>query len=177
MKILITGGCRSGKSRLAQTLAERISERRWYLATAEPFDNEMRDRIQRHRDDRDHSWTTLEEPLNIGRHFEKSGVLLVDCLTLWLSNQLMKTTENEPIEMAITDLVDSYTKCKGPIIVVTNEVGLGIVPMNNLARQFRDHAGRLAQKIAQNSDHVAFCAAGIPMWIKGGEPNVQSNTK
>lgn len=177
MKILITGGCRSGKSRLAQTLAENISSRRWYLATAEPFDNEMQDRIQRHRDDRDQSWATIEEPLLIGRHFKKPGVVLVDCLTLWLSNQLMKTTDNDAIEKAISELIASYAQCSGPIIMVTNEVGLGIVPMNSLARQFRDHAGRLAQKIAQKSDHVAFCAAGIPMWIKGGEPNVQFNRK
>jgi adenosylcobinamide kinase/adenosylcobinamide-phosphate guanylyltransferase len=172
MKILITGGCRSGKSRLAQTLAEQISPKRWYLATAEPFDNEMRDRIQRHQADRDQSWVTIEEPLKIGRHFDKNGVLLVDCLTLWLSNLLMKNTDEQEINRAISEMVNTYSECKGPIIVVTNEVGLGIVPMNALARQFRDHAGRLAQQIAQHSNHVAFCAAGIPMWIKGGTPNV-----
>ena len=171
MKILITGGCRSGKSRLAQSLAESLSSHRWYLATAEAFDDEMEDRIERHRSDRDETWSTIEEPIEIAKHFEQKGVVLVDCLTLWLSNQLMKTTDDLAIEKAIDELVDAYSNTKGPIIVVTNEVGLGIVPMNSLARQFRDHAGRLAQKMASQSQHVAFCAAGIPLWIKGN-PNV-----
>ncbi|MEC8379973.1 MAG: bifunctional adenosylcobinamide kinase/adenosylcobinamide-phosphate guanylyltransferase [Myxococcota bacterium] len=173
MKILITGGCRSGKSRLAQSLAESISPQRWYLATAEAFDDEMEDRIKRHRSDRDDTWSTIEEPINIAQHFNQPGVVLVDCLTLWLSNQLMKTTEDSEIEKAIDELVEAYSRSNGPLIMVTNEVGLGIVPMNSLARQFRDHAGRLAQKIALHSQHVAFCAAGIPLWIKGN-PNVEN---
>ena len=96
--------------------------------------DEMEDRIERHRSDRDETWSTIEEPIEIAKHFEQR-VVLVDCLTLWLSNQLMKTTDDLAIEKAIDELVDAYSKTKGPIIVVTNEVGLGIVPMNSLARQ------------------------------------------
>ena len=164
--VLITGGCRSGKSSFAQKLAEDIHPKRFYLATAEPLDDEMKKRIKHHQQDRDHTWTTIEEPLSIARHLEQDGCVVVDCLTLWITNLMMQ--EEESLEEIFDHLCAKLHNSKNTVILITNEVGWGIVPMNTMSRAFRDHSGRLSQKIARVADHVGLCVAGIPMWIKGG---------
>jgi adenosylcobinamide kinase/adenosylcobinamide-phosphate guanylyltransferase len=164
---LVTGGCRSGKSRYAQELAESLGPKRVMLATAEARDDEMRDRIARHQADRRDGWRTIESPIDIVEHLDHPGeVLLVDCLTLWVSNLLCTDATDAQMEAAAIALVDRLQDVSGPVILVTNEVGLGIVPMNKLARRFRDQSGFLAQRIARVADRVVLCVTGIPMVIK-----------
>lgn len=164
---LVTGGCRSGKSRYAQALAESLAPSRVMLATAEAFDDEMRDRISRHQSDRDETWRTIESPIDIVAHLEQPGeVVLVDCLTLWVSNHLCNDVSDADMQAASRALVDRLQQVTGPVVLVTNEVGMGIVPMNALARRFRDHTGFLSQRIAEVADRVVLTVAGIPMVIK-----------
>lgn len=168
---LVTGGCRSGKSRYAQALAESLAPSRVMLATAQAFDDEMRDRITRHQADRDETWRTIESPIDIGAHLEQPGeVVLVDCLTLWVSNHLCSDVSDADMEAASRALVARLQQVTGPVVLVTNEVGMGIVPMNALARRFRDHTGFLSQRIAEVADRVVLTVAGIPMVIKEHQP-------
>lgn len=166
MKILVTGGARSGKSRFAQARAEALHLRRFYLATAQALDAEMADRIARHRADRDASWQTLEEPLDPGPLLHQDGVVLLDCLTLWLSNLLLADRDDADIEAAMEALVSAVATADNPVVLVTNEVGMGIVPSNALARRFRDHSGRLSQLLAAVCDEVVLCVAGLPLTVK-----------
>ncbi|RME27585.1 MAG: bifunctional adenosylcobinamide kinase/adenosylcobinamide-phosphate guanylyltransferase [Deltaproteobacteria bacterium] len=166
MKILVTGGARSGKSRFAQARAEALHPRRFYLATAQALDAEMADRIARHRADRDGSWQTLEEPLDPGPLLRQDGVVLLDCLTLWVSNLLLADRDDADIEAAMEALVSAVATADNPVVLVTNEVGLGIVPNNPLARRFRDHSGRLSQLLAAVCDEVVLCVAGLPLTVK-----------
>lgn len=164
--ILITGGARSGKSLRAETRALTLPGRPIYIATAEPFDDEMRTRIAEHCARRKADWDELEVPLDLAAALERSdgaGVRLVDCLTIWLSN-IMHAGRN--VELETTHLSEALTRQTSPVILVTNEVGLGIVPDNALARAFRDAAGRLNQKIAQVADEVEFVVAGLAVKIK-----------
>lgn len=170
MKYLITGGARSGKSRLAQSLAEQLAPRRTYLATGRALDEEMADRIRRHRADRDETWTTVEEPLAIAPLLRGEGVVLVDCLTLWVTNLMMERGPGADLGADFEAFAAAVAASDRPVVVVTNEVGLGVVPMNAMAREFRDHAGWLAQRVAAICDGVALCVAGLPMWVKGGPP-------
>ncbi len=164
---LVTGGCRSGKSRYAQALAESLRSSRVMLATAEGLDDEMRDRIARHQADRRQGWRTIEAPREIAPHLDQPGeVVLVDCLTLWVSNLLCSEATDAEVEAAALELVEALKASSSPVVLVTNEVGLGIVPMNALARRFRDHSGFLAQRIAEVADRVVLTVAGIPMIIK-----------
>lgn len=167
--ILILGGARSGKSRFAQKLAEREAGTLLYIATAQAHDAEMENRIARHRMDRGERWETVEEQLDLGGaidiHGGKGKVLLVDCLTLWLSN-LMLAEQN--IDAACERLVDALHQETGQVIFVSNEVGSGIVPETPLGREFRDQAGRLNQLLAAEADAVALVVAGLPLWLKGG---------
>ena len=164
---LVTGGCRSGKSRYAQELAESLGTERVMIATAEGLDDEMRDRIARHQADRRSGWRTIESPTRIADHVDQPGeVVLVDCLTLWVSNLLCGDRTDAEVEAAAEELVTRLEASSGPVVLVTNEVGLGIVPMNPLARRFRDHSGFLSQRIAAIADRVVFTVAGIPMVIK-----------
>lgn len=164
MKALITGGCRSGKSRHALSLAESLGPRRIYLATAEPLDEEMSARIARHKQERDPSWTTIEEPLEIAPLLHQpGGVVLVDCLTLWVSNLLARHDDLTP---HFRLLCESLAAAPNPVILVTNEVGLGIVPDNALARRFRDEAGFLSQAVASVCDRVVLTVAGLPLTLK-----------
>ncbi|HSK39279.1 MAG TPA: bifunctional adenosylcobinamide kinase/adenosylcobinamide-phosphate guanylyltransferase [Arenibaculum sp.] len=166
-KILVLGGARSGKTRHALHLAERTAGPLAYLATAEARDGEMRERIARHRAERGPRWRTVEEPLDlvgaIGRHADAEGAVLVDCLTLWLGN-LMEAGLDAQAEGR--HLAESLSALPGRILLVSNEVGLGIVPDNALARRFRDEAGRLHQALAARADHVVFMVAGLPMTVK-----------
>src|SRR5215468_10524242 len=164
---LVLGGARSGKSRFAEGLIAGHPGRPIYLATAVAGDPEMAERIRRHRERRGVGWTTLEEPLDLPRALASAtrdnGAVLVDCLTLWLSN-LMAADRN--VERETHALIECLPKLGVPVVFVSNEVGLGIVPDNALARAFRDHAGFLNQAIAAAADRVYFVAAGLPLLLK-----------
>ncbi len=161
------GGARSGKSRYAESLVEAACACALYLATAEPLDPEMADRIRRHRARRGPRWTTLEEPFHLADRLlteaRADRPILVDCLTLWLSNHLLA---GHDIEAEIAALDAALPRLGGPVVLVANEVGLGIVPENALARAFRDHAGRLNQMVAARADRVVFIAAGLPLVLR-----------
>jgi adenosylcobinamide kinase/adenosylcobinamide-phosphate guanylyltransferase len=175
--ILITGGCRSGKSDFAQRLAENIPGSRIYLATAPCLDEEMAQRIARHRAAREATgWQTIEETLDIAGvldKLDKKEIVLVDCLTLWINNLLFEAEKagTELTEEAIADkcreIADACKKRSGTTLCVANEVGLGIVPDNALARRFRDLAGRCNQTFAAAADTAVFMVSGIPLCIKG----------
>lgn len=164
---LVLGGARSGKSRHAQALAESMAQSRVFIATAQAFDAEMRERIARHQADRDLSWLTVEAPIDlaeaISQHQGTSDVLLVDCLTLWLSNLMLTDQDVEP---AVDALVTAILESTLPIILVSNEVGYGIVPDNALARRFRDAAGQLNQRLSAVCDATVLVVAGNPITIK-----------
>ena len=146
-------------------------ENRIYLATCVPLDCEMEDRVKKHQNDRDHTWKTLEIPLEISKaiddHGKSSGVILLDCLTLWVTNMLMADMDNEAILKKTDDLTQALSRSYCPVILVSNEVGAGIVPENKLARQFRDIAGIVNQKVAKAVDRVVMTVAGIPVTLKG----------
>ncbi len=164
---LILGGARSGKSRYAEKLAYDSSLNLIYLATAEIRDDEMRERVEHHKADRAGRWDTIEEPIEIPKVIQKhskiDNVILIDCLTIWLSN-LMEAGKN--LEAGINSLVDTIKDAEGHVILVSNEVGQGIVPANALARTFRDEAGRLNQVIASAADEVISITAGLPLTLK-----------
>ena len=166
----ITGGARSGKSSFAEKLANDLPGKQAYIATAQALDPEMAARIERHRAERGDRWDTFEEPLAIDELLRKlSGryeVALLDCLTLWLSNVMAHTHGNPSVTDRHDALIAAIRDFSGACVVVSNEVGLGIVPDNPLARQFRDLAGILNQRVAQVADEVYFTASGIPMRIK-----------
>jgi adenosylcobinamide kinase/adenosylcobinamide-phosphate guanylyltransferase len=163
---LVLGGARAGKSRFAEELIESTRRPALYLATAEPHDDEMRVRIAAHRARRGTGWTTIEEPLELVNILLAEGTrpVLLDCLTLWLSN-LMGAKRD--IGFEIERLLAVLPKAQTPVVTVANEVGLGIVPDNAMAREFRDHAGRLNQGIARLAQRVVFMAAGLPLALKG----------
>ncbi len=162
---LILGGARSGKSRHAQTAAEAIGVRRLYLATAQAHDAEMAERIARHRADRGAGWMTAEEPRAIAPVIAqaRTDVLLLDCLTLWLTN-LMLAGDDPEAETGV--LLDALATAPCPVILVSNEVGLGLVPETALGRAFRDAQGRLNQRVAAAVPRVTFVAAGLPLVLK-----------
>lgn len=166
--ILVLGGARSGKSRFAEGLALDCAADRHYVATGRAFDDEMRDRIARHRSDRGDGWTTHEEPVDLVGQLKRiddpSRVVLVDCLTLWVTNLML---DNQEVAARSAELAAFLPQLKARVILVSNEVGLGIVPENRMAREFRDHAGRLHQLIAASAAEVYFIAAGLPLKMKG----------
>lgn len=168
MKSLILGGARSGKSRYAQQLAESTAQQVVYIATATAGDEEMQQRIAKHKQDRPGDWQVVEEPLELLQvlnEFDQPGCcVLVDCLTLWLSNQLAKDPSG--LEEKIEQLVECIAGFQQPIILVSNEVGLGIVPMGEISRRFVDEAGRLHQGLAQVCDQVTMLVAGLPQNLK-----------
>jgi adenosylcobinamide kinase/adenosylcobinamide-phosphate guanylyltransferase len=170
-RVLVLGGARSGKSRTAQDLAEAASEKRIYIATAQAHDDEMRDRIVRHQAERDDQWRTCEAPLDLVEAIRaQTGpgrVVLVDCLTLWLSNVLLAGRDVEP---DTKQLAQAIGDAAGPLILVSNEVGQGIVPATPLGRAFRDAQGRLNQQVAAVCDAVVFVAAGCPVILKPAPP-------
>ncbi|MEM5474171.1 bifunctional adenosylcobinamide kinase/adenosylcobinamide-phosphate guanylyltransferase [Hoeflea sp. AS60] len=165
---LVLGGARSGKSGFAEGLVERASGSRLYLATGQAWDDEMRDRIASHQDRRGQGWETIEAHLELAKSLEANTradrPVLVDCLTLWVTNLMLGEHD---IDAAFDELAGSLPSLEGPVVFVSNEVGLGIVPDNAMARAFRDHAGRLHQLIASLADEVYFVAAGLPLKMKG----------
>lgn len=167
-RLLVLGGARSGKSRYAQQRAEALPGALIYVATAQAFDGEMADRIERHRADRGDRWGLIEAPLDlaetIGRESAPGRTLLIDCLTLWASNLLFAERD---AEAEGRELANALAGAQGDVILVSNEVGLGIVPDNALARRFRDEAGRINQMVAEVADEAVFVAAGLPLRLKG----------
>jgi len=165
---LVLGGARSGKSRYAEELVEACGKG-LYLATAEAVgdDAEMAARIAKHQDRRGDVWKTIEEPLDVANIISSQSTadrpVLVDCLTLWLSNLMFAKRD---IDAATTELIVALEKSVAPVVLVSNEVGLGIVPENALAREFRDSAGRMNQVVATACDRVVFMAAGLPLIMK-----------
>ena len=166
----ILGGARSGKSRLAEQIAQQLGKTVIYVATAQAGDAEMQARIQHHRQQRPQTWQLCEEPLYLAQQLKvldhPNTVILVDCLTLWMSNLLMQSAENFA-EQQISALLEVLPHLQADIILVSNETGLGVVPMGEITRKFVDETGRLHQQLGEIADKVLFCVAGFPMLLKG----------
>ncbi|NOX20417.1 MAG: bifunctional adenosylcobinamide kinase/adenosylcobinamide-phosphate guanylyltransferase [Nitrospirae bacterium] len=170
--VFVLGGARSGKSSFALNEAEGIGSKRAYVATARITDNEMAERVRRHQAERAHRWETFEEPLKIKELFGnlkgRFDVIVLDCITLWISNMMLDGLEEEAILEETRGLCSVLAEIasESSVYIVSNEVGLGIVPDNPLARQFRDVAGRVNQLIAQVADRVYFIVSGLSMKLK-----------
>ena len=167
---LILGGARSGKSHLAEQTAKDSGLTVTYIATAQAFDTEMQERIHHHQVQRPKHWTVIEEPLYLANCLieldQPNQVILVDCLTLWMSNLLMQ--ENPELQMhQCQKLLDILPILESDVILVSNETGLGVIPMGEISRKFVDESGRLHQQLGQIADKVVFCVAGFPMILKG----------
>jgi len=163
---LVLGGARSGKSRYAEALVEACPAPWTYIATAQAFDEEMRERIAEHRARRDARWETIEAPLELAGALAEAAEgrsVLVDCLTLWLTNVMLAERD---VDAECRRLVETLRKPRGQWVLVSNEVGLGIVPDNALGRRFRDAAGRLNKLIAAEAGSVVLMVAGLPMKVK-----------
>ncbi len=169
---LILGGARSGKSRFAERLAAESGQAVTYIATSQALDGEMTERIAHHRERRPAQWALVEEPLQLARVLRERAAadrcLLVDCLTLWLTNLLML---DEPKRLA--EERDAFVEClaelRGRIVLVSNETGLGVVPLGELTRRYVDEAGWLHQAVAERAQRVTFMVAGLPMTLKGAQ--------
>jgi len=176
--IFITGGARSGKSNFAERMAISLGESVAYLATAQPLDEEMTFRIKKHREKRLNTWETYEEPIEVGELVSRLGlekeVILIDCLTLLTSNLLLRKEDKvedpkwqEEILAEIEKLAEVSYKVPAQVIIVSNEVGMGLVPDNSLGRVYRDILGRVNSIIADKADDVFMMVSGIPLKIKG----------
>lgn len=167
---LILGGARSGKSRLAEQTAIATQLAVTYVATAQALDSEMQSRIAHHQNQRPADWSLVEEPLFLAKTLQKidqpNQIILVDCLTLWLTNLLLLDDQNVQ-EFECEQLLKVLPKLQSEIILVSNETGLGVVPLGEISRRFVDEAGRLHQALGQIADKVVFCVAGFPMILKG----------
>jgi adenosylcobinamide kinase/adenosylcobinamide-phosphate guanylyltransferase len=174
---LITGGARSGKSALAERLAARAGNRITYVATCEPLDDEMRERVRAHRERRPRHWVTVEEPLAVDQavllHGRTSDAVIVDCLGLWVTNILLRQRPDaeyrgrcDEVLQHVVNLVDAAARVTGDVLVVSNEVGSGLVPDNLLGRIFRDSLGWANQTVAVAAQRVYLTVAGIPVDVK-----------
>jgi adenosylcobinamide kinase/adenosylcobinamide-phosphate guanylyltransferase len=169
--ILVIGGCKSGKSRHALALAAAVTPpRKLFIATCVPGDDEMQRRVARHQAERGPEWRTLEEPLGLAEairaHSGQTDLILVDCLTLWLSNLMLADEPLDGLDRRLEELMAALANAPCPVILVSNEVGAGIVPENRLARRFRDAAGTMNQTVAAGVDRVTWVVAGIPVTVK-----------
>jgi adenosylcobinamide kinase/adenosylcobinamide-phosphate guanylyltransferase len=163
---LVLGGARSGKSRHAENLVQNRPPPWVYIATAQAFDDEMRARIATHRERRPEGWVTVDAPMNVAeaiRAAPPGAPVLVDCLTLWLTNLMLA---EEDLESATKGLLESCAAAGGPVVLVSNEVGWGIVPESALGRRFRDEAGALHQRVAAQADRVVLMVAGLSVTVK-----------
>ncbi|RZG82774.1 bifunctional adenosylcobinamide kinase/adenosylcobinamide-phosphate guanylyltransferase [Acinetobacter pittii] len=167
---LILGGARSGKSRLAEQTAIDRQLAVTYVATAQALDPEMQSRITHHQNQRPSHWSLVEEPLYLAKMLQKidqpNQIILVDCLTLWLTNLLLLEDQNVQ-QFECEQLLKILPMLESEIILVSNETGLGVVPLGEISRRFVDEAGRLHQSLGQIADKVVFCVAGFPMILKG----------
>ncbi|WP_380057868.1 bifunctional adenosylcobinamide kinase/adenosylcobinamide-phosphate guanylyltransferase [Falsihalocynthiibacter sp. SS001] len=166
----IIGGAASGKSSYAEGLLTAHQGPKTYLASAQAFDSEMENKISRHKVSRGGGWTTIEEPVDVGPIFEDANAdsaILFDCATLWLSNLFLANRETSS---EFEKLLDALAQCPAPVVVVSNEVGAGIVPADAMSRDFRETHGRLNQKIAAQADYAALVVAGLPLHLKGAAP-------
>jgi adenosylcobinamide kinase/adenosylcobinamide-phosphate guanylyltransferase len=173
--VLVLGGARSGKTGFAERLAMRAGTRPAYLATAQALDAEMRERVESHKQQRTQAFATIEEPLRLSAAITQAAkahdAILVDCLTLWITNLIVA---NENVATAVDELLATLAKTTSArVILVSNEVGLGIVPDNAMARMFRDLAGSAHQRIAEICDDAYFVVAGLPMVLKGTAPEAE----
>lgn len=167
---LILGGAASGKSRFAERIVDRSGLPKTYIATAQAFDDEMKRKIRKHIADRGDSWLTIEEPLNIPETIGKlhaGSATLLDCATLWLSNAMLA---EHPLDVRSKALLEAVASATGPLVIVSNEVGQGIVPDTKLGRDFRAAQGRLNQDLAACADLVVLVVAGLPLVLKGQLP-------
>lgn len=167
---LILGGAASGKSAFAETLVRRTGRGLVYFATARAQDDEMREKVMRHRELRGEGWRTIEEPFDVGRTLAAisgDNAVLLDCATMWLSNHLLAGND---LAEAEAGLMAGLALCAAPVVIVSNEVGLSVVPENALARQFREEQGRLNQKLAAKAGLVVNVVAGLPQVLKGDLP-------
>lgn len=169
----VVGGARSGKSSFAMRLAESCGSPRLYIATAQSLDSEMEERIRRHREDRGGGWETIEEPREVSGSVMRAGragggyrVVLIDCLTLWLTNLLMAGLDDPSVLSEVESLVSACRGSSARVIAVSNEVGLGLVPENPLSRRFRDLSGTMNQRMASAAAQAYFVASGIPLKMK-----------
>ncbi len=166
---LILGGARSGKSALAERKAQALALPTYYIATARALDEEMSRRIERHQADRPSGWITVEEPVDLARAIESTQspehVIIIDCLTLWLTNLLLMN-QPEAMEQHIERLYHTVEQHTGHLIMVSNETGLGVVPVDLLSRQFVDQSGWLHQNLAELADRVTLTVAGLPLTLK-----------
>jgi adenosylcobinamide kinase/adenosylcobinamide-phosphate guanylyltransferase len=169
--IFITGGVRSGKSQFALQIGQEYPRPKAYLATAQALDEEMAQRIKRHKESRSWEWETIEEPRQIVKTIKERGdefsLILIDCLTLWISNLLLDGWGVEKILNETDDLLKACGQTECSFIIVSNEVGWGIVPDNEMARFFRDITGMVHQKMAQEADEVFLMVCGLPHRLKG----------
>lgn len=167
------GGARSGKSRYAETIASHCDQEVIYIATAKVLDKEMEARVERHIDDRPAHWKTIEEPIalaeSLENHATSNKVILVDCLTMWVNNLLMQE-DDILLTAEINKLLQVIPKLTGTVIFVSNEVGMGIMPLGELTRKFVDESGRLHQQLGQSIDNVLLIVAGLAMEVKGKKP-------
>jgi adenosylcobinamide kinase/adenosylcobinamide-phosphate guanylyltransferase len=162
---LVLGGARSGKSRFAESLARQHGGPRTYIATAEAFDDEMRQRIAKHREQRaGDGWQTIEATLDPAAVLPREGLALLDCVTVWLGNLMH---HGRDLRTEVSKLCATLEACPAEVILVSNEVGLSIVPENAMARRFRDEQGLANQALAAIADNVYFIAAGLPLKLKG----------
>ena len=167
---LVLGGAASGKSAFAENLVLRADLAPVYIATAQVFDDEMAAKVTRHRDIRSERWTTIEEPLDVAGalgHCGSDQAVLIDCATLWLTNVILGDRD---IAADMADLLDALRNCPAPVVIVSNEVGQGIVPDNALSRSFRNVQGTLNQAIASDAELVVAVMAGLPLALKGTLP-------
>lgn len=169
--VFVLGGTRSGKSAYAETVLERLGKQKVYIATAQAFDDEMTSRIVLHRERRKFGqWRDVEAPYDLAASLGQvaaSEAVLIDCVTLWLSNHLLAEHD---LDAVIEELAAALDRHPGDVVIVSNEVGQGIVPENKLARQFRDAQGRLNQRLAALADCAVLVAAGLPLCLKGTPP-------
>lgn len=168
---IVLGGARSGKSEFAESLADFFRKPTTYIATAQALDTEMQDRVARHKSRRDAAWTTVEAPLDVASALRAAAadrVVLLDCATLWLSNQMLA---GHDVDAACDALIAALDDCPAGVIVVSNEVGFGLVPETPLGRRFRDAQGRLNQRLAAGADLVVLVVAGLPLVVKGALPD------
>jgi adenosylcobinamide kinase / adenosylcobinamide-phosphate guanylyltransferase len=170
MKTLILGGVRSGKSRLAESLALRSERPVSYIATATAGDAEMRSRIEAHRVRRPASWSIVEEPVRLAaalrKHAVKDAFVIVDCLTLWLTN-LLVANDGTALQREIEALIAALPQLPGDVVFVSNETSMGVAPLGELTRRFIDEAGQLHQRLAQHCERVVLTIAGLPSVLKG----------